>query len=97
MATSFIFVAKVKKQAEMEKLQMFLKRCQGIEIKKVEQKIFREKMQKFMKNIIDKWNARLPGLKRLNERFSMLGIDMEIVAIGGKQKGEETVWVLQEK
>lgn len=92
-----IELSKVKKQAEMEKLQMFLKRCQGIEIKKVEQKIFREKMQKFMKNIIDKWNARLPGLKRLNEGFSMLGIDMEIVAIGGKQKGEETVWVLQEK
>ena len=67
---------------------------------KQEQKKFREEVRSSFRILLPELfvsDSRMPGLKKINEAFSCLDLEWEIHTVPGKKKGDETVWILQQK
>lgn len=78
-------------------LSGFVTRYIGITLGKEKQREFRTEVQKFFKVLLEKVDARVPGINKINSNLETLEIPFEIVSQGGKKKGEETLWIIQPK
>ena len=84
------------RQTGMQKnLEKFLEENAQQEMDKEQQMKFREELQNLldMSGVVLGKNTQPPGKSSINRYLKGLG--WEIVAVGGKRKGEKTVWILK--